>query len=122
MPSLRMRVLTILLVIFAAAQGCTLAAQTVNWLAATTPAPRASLGLVFDAASHTTLMFGGAGDSGLTYGDTWIWLGGWLKLSPATSPSARPGHAMAYDEAAGNVVLFGGCSNNSPTCTYMNDT
>lgn len=29
---------------------------------------------------------------------------------------------MAYDEAAGNVVLFGGCTDNSPTCTYLNDT
>jgi len=97
-------------------------AQTLNWYTPPAPAPRASIGLAYDAATHSTLLFGGAGDNGATYGDTWIWLGGWHLLSPAASPSPRQGAGMAYDAAAGNIVLFGGCSNNGSTCTYLNDT
>ena len=97
-------------------------AQTVNWVDASPPAARSFSGMTYDGATHSVVMFGGAGDNSATYGDTWIWSGGWLRLSPVAAPSPRQGLAMAYDGAAGNVVLFGGCTNNSTACTYLNDT
>jgi len=111
--------LTVALIINA----CILEGQTVNWYAPASPPPRAAPGWAYDAATLTTVLFGGAGYGGVTYGDTWIWQNDWHQLSPPSSPSPRQAHAMAYDGAAHNVVLFGGCSsNNVDTCTYLNDT
>jgi hypothetical protein len=101
----------------------TMEAQTVNWVevASGSPSARVGMGMAYDLATKSTVLFGGA-NSGTTYGDTWNWRGGWLQLSPATSPSARYGAGMAYDAAAGNIVLFGGQSSLIPAGTYLNDT
>jgi hypothetical protein len=93
----------------------TVDAQTVNWVELGQPSARCCMGMAYDGATHSTVLFGG---SGIT-GDTWIWSGGWYRLSPAISPPARSGAGMAYDGAAGNVVLFGGYSS---TGTILNDT
>jgi hypothetical protein len=85
-----------------------------DWVEPTTstaPSARADTRLVYDAATHSTVLFGG--DNGgevprIRYDDTWIWRNGWTQLSPATSPSARGGAGMAYDPTTGTVVLFGG--------------
>src|SRR5579871_4278616 len=61
--------------------------QTVNWVSGS-PSGRCCMGMAYDGATHSTVLFGGAITSAI-YGDTWIWLGGWLRLSPAMSPSAR---------------------------------
>jgi len=90
-------------------QAGTMAAQTVNWVEMGSPSARCCMSLAYDGATHPLVLFGGAIPSQL-YGDTWIWRGGWLRLSPAASPSARSGAGMAYDGTAGNVVLFGGAS------------
>jgi len=105
-------------------QAGVLAAQTVNWVELGSPSARCCMSLAYDGATHSVVLFGGAIPSQL-YGDTWIWRGGWLRLSPATSPPARIGAAIAYDAAAGNVVLFGGTTSNVPpgsTGTTFNDT
>jgi hypothetical protein len=101
----------------------TMDAQTVNWVevASGTPSARTSMGMAYDGATHSTVLFGGA-NSGTTYGDTWNWHEGWLQLFPATSPSARFGAGMAYDAAAGTIVLFGGNSSLIPGGTFLNDT
>jgi hypothetical protein len=95
-------------------------AQTVNWVevASGTPSARCCVGMAYDGATHSTVLFGGD-NTGEIYGDTWVWSGGWLHASPATSPSARFGAGMAYDAAAGTIVLFGG---QTSTGTYPNDT
>ena len=122
MSSLKMQLLLLSIATVLTTQAGPLEGQTVNWYPPPTPAPRAAPGLAYDAATLTVVLFGGAGDSGLTYGDTWLWQNAWLQLFPATSPPPRQGAAMTYDGVAGNIVLFGGCSNNSDTCTYLNDT
>ena len=96
--------------------------QTVTWSEFGNPAPRSFQGMAYDPMIKATMMFGGAGDGSLTFSDTWIWRGNWFLTHPSVSPSPRQGLAMAYDGASGTVVLFGGCSNNSPSCTYYNDT
>ncbi len=100
------------------AQAGTIEAQTVNWVEMGSPSARSSMGMAYDWATKSTVLFGGGG-TGVIYGDTWIWRGGWSHLSPATSPSARAGAGMAYDGAAGNIVLFGG---DDSTGTDLNDT
>jgi hypothetical protein len=104
-------------------QAGTMDAQTLNWTPAGPPAARCCMGMAYDQATHSTVLFGGEvfnGSVGAYFGDTWTWQsGGWSKLSPAGSPSARYSVEMAYDGAANNVVLFGG---QDSTGTYLNDT
>jgi hypothetical protein len=97
-----------------------LEAQTVNWVATGSPSARSCMGMAYDGATQSTVLFGGVGPSSdQVYGDTWIWRGGWLQKAPATSPSPRTCAGMAYDAAAGNSVLFGGYSSSG---TFLNDT
>lgn len=83
-----------------------------------TPPSRSGGAMVYDAANHQILMFGGAGITQAAMNDTWKWNGaGWTKLTPATSPSGRAEPQMAYDAKNQQVLLFGG-NNNGP----LNDT
>lgn len=81
-----------------------------NWVMlrpAHIPPARHNAGLVYDAASHALIMFGGYGGGYL--GDTWQWTGSdWVKLSPATPPPARDTHSMAYDKATRSLILWAG--------------
>jgi hypothetical protein len=104
------------------AQAVTMQAQTVNWYAVSAPSGREDMAMVYDSATHSTLLFGGCCNLTETLGDTWIFDVGWRQVLPSSSPSARMGAAMTYDEAAGNVVLFGGCSSTDASCTFLNDT
>jgi hypothetical protein len=65
--------------------------------------------MAYDSARNQIVLFGGRGDDGFLYNDTWTWDGtGWTKAAPAHSPPARERSTMAYDPARGQVVLFGG--------------
>ena len=69
--------------------------------------------MVYDAATGTTLLFGGF--NGTELAETWSWNGNvWAKLTPAASPPALRGASMVYDAATHNVVLFGGLSADGP--------
>jgi hypothetical protein len=86
------------------------------------PAPRSfnTTQMVFDAATGTTLLFGGYGN-GTFFGDTWAWDGKaklWIERFPATSPSSR-GTTLAYDSVTKQVVIFGG-EDGGPS--FFNDT
>lgn len=96
-------------------------AQGISWVkphSAVSPSPRCCMGMAYDPAAHSTLLFGGFAPW-VCFGDTWVWRNGWRQLSPATAPSARTGPGMAYDAAAGNVVLFGGYDTSG---VFLNDT
>lgn len=96
-------------------------AQALTWTQQnpiTSPAPRSSSAMVYDAARAQVVLFGGTITSG-SVNDTWIWDGtNWTQQFPATSPPARAAHAMAYDAAHNQVVLFGGSTSGGP----LNDT
>jgi hypothetical protein len=88
-----------------------------NWLQVSSPtsgpSPRYDAAMAYDAATGTTVLFGGFNGSQLA--ETWTWNGiVWTKQSPLTSPPALQGAAMAYDAATHNVVLFGGLGANGP--------
>ena len=90
---------------------------TSNWVLAespsSSPSARHDASMVYDAATHTTLLFGGYNGSYLA--DTWSWNGStWSKLSPATSPVGLRGASMVFDPITNNVVLFGGLSSTGP--------
>jgi hypothetical protein len=84
------------------------------------PAARAGASLAYDAATNSTILFGGEMYRTLTslatetyagqdFGDTWSFAGGqWTQLHPAASPGARDSASMAYDPQGQEVVLFGG--------------
>jgi len=97
-----LRVLAATVLPFIAAQG-----QTVGWVQVGSPSARYDVAAAYDGATQSALLFGGINGSAI-YGDTWIWRGTWLQMSPVTSPSPRMGPGIAYDAAAGNIVLFGG--------------
>jgi uncharacterized protein (TIGR03437 family) len=87
----------------------------------TSPAPRNSFTMAFDAAHGQVLLFGGLDGNGTDLNDTWIWDGSnWTQVSPQTSPSARDEYALAYDSTHGQIVLFGGESPlQSDTWTWI---
>ena len=76
----------------------------------TSPAPRNSHDLAYDAARDRVVLFGGRSEDSNRLGDTWEWDGSsWSQVSPsADDPPARRNHALAYDAARERVVLFGG--------------
>lgn len=99
----------------------TLKTQGVIWASphvSVSPPGRCCMGMAYDAATHSTLFFGGFTPY-VWFGDTWVWRNGWSHLAPAASPSARQGPGLVYDAAAGNVVLFGG---KDSAGTSLNDT
>ncbi len=78
------------------------------------PSPRFFASMVYDAADGYVVLSGGAGGSGVFFGDTWRFLGGsWTDITPSSSPSPRDGASMAYDAADGYVILFGGVSSGA---------
>jgi hypothetical protein len=71
---------------------------------ATSPPPRYGAILVYDAARHKLVLFGGAG-----LNDTWTWDGSnWKQENPAMRPSIRSYSAATYDVDLGAVLLYGG--------------
>jgi len=86
------------------------------------PSARIAPSISYDTAAHSTLLFGGSSafSPGESYGDTWVWRGGWKQLSPAASPSPRGFAGMADDPTTGTVVLFGG--SDSSTGVNYGDT
>jgi hypothetical protein len=95
----------------------------VNWHRLSAPSPRCCVGMVFDSAAQSTLLFGGVQGYYSLLGDTWKWgEGGWFEVTPANSPSPREGPGMAYDQSTGTVVLFGGTSGLGGACCDLNDT
>lgn len=87
------------------------------------PSARCCVGIAYDAATRSTVIFGGGngtlGVPPMRYNDTWIWRNGWHQLSPASSPSPRVSAGTAYDPTTGTVVLFGG---NDINGNRLNDT
>jgi hypothetical protein len=96
-----------------------------NWVEpqlTSAPSARCCAGMAYDAATQSTVLFGG-GNGGVSppvrNADTWVWTGKWSQQFPSASPLPRQGAAMAYDPSTGTVVLFGGgTSDNTP----LNDT
>ena len=72
----------------------TMEAQTVNWVevASGSPSARVGMGMAYDLATKSTVLFGGA-NSGTTYGDTWNWRGNGCSYPPPL----RPPHATAQE-------------------------
>ncbi|MGB6500301.1 MAG: hypothetical protein WBG19_02715 [Thermoplasmata archaeon] len=95
--------------------------------AGTGPTARVSGSMVWDAADHYLLMFGGRNNT-QEFNDTWVYnQSGWKNLSASHAPSPRDGFGLVYDAAAGEVLLFGGRSGNIPPGegvpdTFYNDT
>jgi Galactose oxidase, central domain len=92
------------------------------WFNPSTPGTRCCVGMVFDPAVNSTLLFGGyGGPNNPDLGDTWVLgEGGWLQMSAANSPPPRSGAGMAYDATTKTVVLFGGNARND--AGDLNDT
>ena len=79
----------LLMAAVAMTQSGTMAAQTVNWVEMGSPSARCCMGMAYDGATHSTVLFGGANNDKQYLADTWTWQGGWHPTSPAASPSAR---------------------------------
>lgn len=86
------------------------------------------MGMAFDAAMNTMLLFGGSSPAGLL-NDTWGFTGAaWVKLiSPGctavcpSSPPARSLTNMVYDGAMRTLILLGG-NGSASGIDYRNDT
>jgi Protein of unknown function (DUF4232)/Galactose oxidase, central domain len=90
----------------------------------TSPPPRSGAAMVYDAATHTVVLFGGNGAGG-TLNDTWIWDGrAWSERQPAARPPGRAYTGMVDDSKHREVVLFGGaaCCSANRGSIELNDT
>ena len=86
----------------------------------TQPSARFDTRMAWDAASHTSLLFGGnvstVAGTPSDLQDTWLWNGStWTALSPATKPAARSDYALASNPAAGKITLAGGTATDGKT-------
>ena len=112
--------------------------QDGNWSRVATPIhppARASASMVYDAADHYVVLFGGVNlTTGQVYNDTWIFTGSvWIQLALTHAPPARYGAASTWAFATvasglggphggdhfGYVLLFGGQSGPN---AYLADT
>jgi hypothetical protein len=95
------------------------------------PSARTGASMVYDAADHYVVLFGGDdsayGDHSLN--DTWRFSGGkWMNITSGITPRDRESATIAYDAADGYVVLFGGYSattnnnHSSRQWVFLNDT
>lgn len=75
---------------------------------ASSPSPRTHAAMAFDAATGTTVLFGGrAGSQRLR--DTWTWNGiTWKLEAPPNNPPPLESAAMAFDDTHHQLLLFGG--------------
>lgn len=75
------------------------------------PPPRKWPAAAYDAKRQVVVLHGGregAGRSGRSLDDTWIWDGrGWREIN-SPGPTPRDHHRAAYDRKRDRVVLFGG--------------
>jgi hypothetical protein len=79
---------------------------------ATSPPARHNADMIYDAATHDVILFGGY--NGAYLGDTWAWDGTtWTRLTPATSPSPRDSESLVYDPASQAAIMFGGFSTST---------
>jgi WD40 repeat protein len=71
---------------------------------AASPPARYAAAMVYDAARHQLVLFGGSG-----LNDTWTWDGtNWTQANPATRPPARSYAGATYDIDHAVVLLYGG--------------
>jgi len=74
---------------------------------ATSPPARHNADMIYDAADHDVVLFGGY--DGQYLGDTWTWNGStWTQQDTTTAPAPRDTGSFAYDAATGTGVLYGG--------------
>jgi hypothetical protein len=77
---------------------------------ATGPAARHSAVMAFHPPTGKIVLFGGAGDNGSLFSDTWTWDGARWTLVDSTGPGPLIGAAAATDEQQGEILLFGGAN------------
>ncbi len=85
-------------------------------VADTGPSPRKWPAAAYDSRRELIVLHGGregAGRSGPSLSDTWIWDGRKWQQASANGPTPRDHHRAAYDEARDRVVLFGGWNGDS---------
>lgn len=81
----------------------------------TSPPITWNLGMAYDAADGSVVLFGGIGPGDVAMQETWTYAGGdWSLVSapnfPPISPPARFSASMAYDAKDGYVLMYGGLS------------
>ncbi|HEV2317652.1 MAG TPA: PKD domain-containing protein [Thermoplasmata archaeon] len=93
-----------------------------NVTPATSPPPRDSGSMAYDAQDGLVVLYGGFywGGGGGNYGDTWVYngSGNWTQQYTSPSPTGRNNGAFAMDPTLGADVLFGGHYSYS----FYNDT
>lgn len=99
-----------------ASEGLRTAATWARQAVTVHPGAHGDAAMAYDAATGTTVLFGGATSDAEASDATWTWNGtAWTRQHPATSPPGRYNEAMAYDAANGTVVMFGGVgTSNEP--------
>lgn len=89
---------------------------------ATSPTPRSTHTMVYDAKRARVTIFGGRSGKE-TLADTWVFeRGDWKKIETPTAPSPRTFAGAAYDPVTERVLLFGGTTTSADGKTTTNHT
>ncbi|MCI4335773.1 MAG: kelch motif-containing protein [Thermoplasmata archaeon] len=95
---------------------------TISPTGGTAPSARRDMGMAYDTAIGSIVLFGGVDASFNGLSDTWTYVNGtWATLSPTVSPAARWDPGLTYDPGLNGLLMFGGCT--SQGCySVLNDT
>jgi hypothetical protein len=81
--------------------------------AATSPPARHNADMIYDAATHNVVLFGGY--DGQYLGDTWTWNGTtWTRQNTPIAPAPRDTGSFVYDAATGTGIMYGGFNGITP--------
>ena len=75
------------------------------------PAPRSSVGMAYDAKNRKVILFGGSSNSEYPHSDTWAYdfeSNTWTEMHPATPPKPQYGVGMVYDSLKERILLLEG--------------
>lgn len=87
------------------------------------PAVRSRSAMAYDPVGQRTVLYGGQGVGGGTYGDCWSWDGtAWTQLAVAAPPGPRSGACMAFDPQSGSLILYGDVLGNTATWSLSGTT
>jgi N-acetylneuraminic acid mutarotase len=75
------------------------------------PAPRSSVGIAYDAKNRKVILFGGSSNSEHPHSDTWAYdfeSNTWTEMHPVAFPKPQYGVGMVYDSLKERVLLLEG--------------
>lgn len=83
------------------------------------PAAREGAAMTWDPTRGSLVLFGGANEDSGDFNDTWLWDGGWTRLTTTGTPPARARSRLAFHDTLAGTVMHGGQGANIDLATMF---